>query len=449
MSREATFAWAARLAVAIALVAAVALGRHEAAAQPPGGEAKPDPEAILKNIVVAATGERRPLPKIAVYPSLASDPEDVTIRNVVARDLDLCGEFEVLPDSAAPDKWFLKEGVDVAAWKKTGAEAVVRVSGKKLPDGRVQLGGLAYFTNEGDKPVFDKRIVVPAGDVRVESHRVADLLIGALTGTPGGFTSQMTFVMGIGRSRRVYVIDADGHDAHAVSGDDEVALAPAFGPGHRLYYAASVRHDAYKILSPGVAEPVSVRPPGSVYGLAFSRDGRVAVSIAVGPRIHLFTGPSLAELSKASDNPMALHPAFSPSGKVAFAGQGKWSAQQIFVDGKPVSPAGLAASAPDFCRHPDGVRLVFAVGAGKILDLVATGETGGSLVRLTQGRGGNTYPACSPDGRLVAFFSTRTSDEGPGLYMMRVDGTRPKRVSPLLGDSLRWARRPDPAAAKK
>jgi len=91
-----------------------------------------------------------------------------------------------------------------------------------------------------------------------------------------------------------------------------------------------------------------------------------------------------------------------------------------------------------FCNHPDGVRLVFAAGAGKDTDLVATGENGGALLRLTQSQGRNGYPACSPDGRLIAFFSTRTSNEGPGLYLMRVDGGRPKRISPLLGDSLRW-----------
>ena len=58
--------------------------------------------------------------------------------------------------------------------------------------------------------------------------------------------------------------------------------------------------------------------------------------------------------------------------------------------------------------------------------------------RLTQNQGRNGYPACSPDGRLVAFFSTRTSGEGPGLYVMRLDGGRPKRISTLVGDSLRW-----------
>jgi TolB protein len=175
-----------------------------------------------------------------------------------------------------------------------------------------------------------------------------------------------------------------------------------------------------------------------VYGVAFSRDhAQVAISLGVGDTVKVYTGPDFATLKPASEASMALHPAFTPSGKLGFSGEGRVG-QRVFVDGRPVTPDGLFASSPVFCNHPDGVRLVFAVGVGKDTDLVSAGERGGALLRLTQGQGSNGYPACSPDGRLVAFFSTRKSGEGPGLYLMRLDGTRPKRIAPLLGDSLRW-----------
>ena len=37
-------------------------------------------------------------------------------------------------------------------------------------------------------------------------------------------------------------------------------------------------------------------------------------------------------------------------------------------------------------------------------DLVMADEVGRGVSRLTQGQGSNSYPACSPDGRLVAFY---------------------------------------------
>jgi TolB protein len=424
-----------------AIIAGVSLAPKLATAQP-AGDPPPNPEEILRSFVVRATATRS-LPKIAVQPSLASNIEDVTIRTVVRRDLDLCGEFEVIPDSAAPDGLYLSDTpVDVKAWAAKGANAVVKVSGKELDTGRVQLRGLAYFADTGDQPVFDKTFVVNANRVRVESHRVADALIGALTGTNGGFASQMTFVYGTGKTRRVYVMDADGHDPKPMSPDHHLVLAPTFGPDHQLYYAASINYAPYQIFSPDDYDPATVKPDGSVYGIAFSpKRDQVAVSIAVGADIHMFAGPSFSQLQQVSPVGMALRPAYTPSGKLAFSGAGKWG-QRIYVDGKAISPAGLNASAPSFCRHPEGVRAVYAVGLGKNTDLVASSERGGSPVRLTQNRGRNNYPACSPDGRLVAFFSTRTSGEGPGLYIMRVDGLRPKRVSTLVGDSLRWARLP-------
>jgi len=257
-------------------------------------------------------------------------------------------------------------------------------------------------------------------------------------------------VSGSGTLRRVYRIDSDGFDAKPISPQDHVAIAPAYGQGGELFWSASVNGDEYKIFKKSEPDKaIKTNVKGSVYGIAFNKDySQVAASIGVGDTIKVFTGPSFGELKEASPIGLAMRPGFTPTGKLAFAGEGKFG-QRVYVDGKPISPDGLMASAPTFCRHPDGIRTVFSVGVGKALDLVVTGETGGQLARLTQGAGSNSYPACSPDGRLVAFFSTRTTGAGPGLYVMRLDGGRPKRISTLTGDSLRWDRLPPSQTVEK
>ena len=420
------------------------------AATPASAQDKPpNPEDLLGNIVVVA-GAGRALPKIAVLPSLAADMEDVTVRSVARRDLELCGEFEVLPDSAAPEGIYLADApVDVKAWAGKGVEAVVKLTGKPLGGGKAELRAQAFFVNKGAAPVFDKRFAVPAATLRVESHRLTDLVIGALTGQSGGFASHMTFASGTGKLRRVYTIDADGNDPKVASPPEQQAIAPAFGPGEQLWYAGSAGEGAPFLARIAGGGLVPLGQKGSVYGIAFSRDRKkVAFSIGADDTVKVFAGADPQSLAPASDIGMAMHPVFSPSGKLGFSGEGKYG-QRIYVDGKPASPEGLNASAPVFCNHPDGVKLVYQVGVGKNTDLVASGEQGGGLARLTQNQGRNGYPACSPDGRLVAFFSTRTSGEGPGLYVMRVDGGRPKRVSTLLGDSLRWDRLPPTQAVEK
>jgi TolB protein len=417
-------------------------------APPPAGGSPAKSDDLLGNLVVTA-GAVRKLPKIGVVPSTSFEPADVTLRGVVRRDLDLCGEVEVLPEEAAPEGFYLPNApVDVSAWAKKGAEVVIRVSSRKTAPTEVEIRGEAYFVGRGDSPVFDRRLLARASDVRIESHRMADLLIGALTGQAGGFASRLTFASGSGKLRSIYTMDADGHGAEAISPPSSLAFASAFGKGDEVYYSASANYGEYAIhTASGDLVPLPVK--GSVYGIAASRDGsRVAVSIGVGSTLKLFTGPDFASIRPAHEGiGMVLHPTFTPSGRLAFAGEGRYG-QRIYVDGKPISPETLFASSPTFCNHPDGVRAIFAVRSGRGTDLVATGELGGSLVRLTQSQGSNGSPACSPDGRLVAFFSTRTTGEGPGLYLMRVDGTRPKRISTLLGDSLRWgARSPRTAPA--
>lgn len=429
--------------LACALLAGVAFGEPSAnvpvaggAAGSPAAPADSVNKDLLGNMVVVA-GAARQLPKIGVVPSLSADLEDVTLRGVVRRDLDLCGEVEVLSEDAAPDGLYLDDSpVDTKAWGKKGAEAVIRVTAKKTGD-QVALLGQVFLVDKGAAPVFEKTVTVAETGVRTGAHRLADTLVGALTGHDGGFASRLTFAAGQGKVRQIHVIDADGHGAKAVSKDDETPVSPAFGKDGELHYASSKDNGLYRVRTEGGKEhPLSTK--GSVYGLAFSKDRtRVAVSIGSGPFIRLFAGADLDHLAQVGSAPFALEPTFTPGGKLAFVGLGT-TGQRIFVGDKPVTPDGVFAMSPTFCNHPDGIRLVFAAGPGTHTDLYATGETGGAIVRLTQDQGKNGSPACSPDGRLVAFFSTRTTGEGPGLYVMRVDGLRPKRVSPLTGDSLRW-----------
>jgi TolB protein len=66
---------------------------------------------------------------------------------------------------------------------------------------------------------------------------------------------------------------------------------------------------------------------------------------------------------------------------------------------------------------------------------------GGRLRRLTQRQGSNAYPACSPDGRLVAFVSETMNAKTSGLDVMPV--ARPwlaKKIADETGSALHWAR---------
>jgi TolB protein len=406
--------------------------------------AAPPDETVLGEIPVTGSSSEHVI-KLAILPSLSPDMEDVVLRGVVRRDFEISGMFDVIADSKAPAGMYgFDDPVDIAAWKKIGAEVVVKLAARKKDAKNVEVLGLAYFLTHGQDPVYQKKLVVPPDKIRVTAHRMTDALLGALTGRDGSFASHMTYAAPWGRARRVLTMDADGHDLAPRSPEGDTAIAPSWGPGGVLFYSVSKNYSPYVLMrDASPPQKVDLQFKTSVYGVAFDKaHTKMAVAVAENLGSAIYVGnPDGSSMQKVSTTELATHPVFSPSGKLAWVGGGgKQGTQRIYVDGKPASPSGFAASAPAFCDTEDGVRLVFTVSVGgDKQDLVMANEKGGGTQRLTQGQGTNTYPACSPDGRLLAFFSTRKSGEGPGLYVLSLKRWTSLRLSSQVGESLRWA----------
>ena len=121
--------------------------------------------------------------------------------------------------------------------------------------------------------------------------------------------------------------------------------------------------------------------------------------------------------------------------------------QRVYVDGKPISPAGLHGErARSSATRRRGCSSSTRSASGAGADIIATDTSGGSLRRLTQHEGANTYAACSPDGRLVVvLLDGQERARDAGLFIMPIQ--RPwlaKKISSEVGDSLRW----EPLATK-
>ncbi len=412
--------------------------------------APPPDESLLGEFVVTGTTQEH-IPKIAILPSLSPDLEDVIVRGVVRRDFQLTGMFDLIPDSKAPPGLYgFDDPVDVEAWRKLAAEAIVKVAARKHSSGKIQVFGIAYFLSVGKEPVYEKQLLVDKDDVRITAHRITDALLGALTGRPGGFASHFVFSAKWGRNARVFSMDSDGHDLKPVTDSDVTSMAPTWGPNQHIFYAYSKNYSPFRLMSlaPTKTKPTQIRLPfrGSVYSIAFNKEHtKLALAIAENGGSSIYVGkPDGTGMKKVSNTELSTHPVFSPSGKLAWiGGSAKSGSQRVWIDGKAVSPPGFTAAAPTFCDTEDGIRLVYAVAVGgDRQDLVIANERGQGTARLTQHQGSNSYPACSPDGRLLAFFSTRNKE--PGMYLMSLKRWRTQKLSSQFGSSLRWEALPPP-----
>jgi TolB protein len=409
-------------------------------------EEKVGDETLLGELLITGSEEDQ-RPWLALLPSLSPDLEDVIVRGVVRRDLELSGLFRIVDERKAPPGLYgFEDPIDVPAWKKTGAQVIVKTAARKRQDGKIEVRGVAYLLAAGEQPVYEKTITVVKEDVRVTAHRVTDALLGALTGREGGFASRLAFSSKWGKNPIIFTVDSDGHSITRQTDPARTSIYPAWGPDGYLFYSESKDYAPFTMMRLGEDRPLALSFQRSILAVAFSQDGKqLALSAAEGDGTAIYLGKADGSgMKKVSKTAIAVDPVFSPSGKLAWVGgQGEQGGQRIYIDGKAVSPTGFTASSPTFCDTEDGIFLVFAVniGGGR-QDLVWTGENGGKVARLTQNQGSNSYPACSPDGRMLAFFSTRKSD--PGLYVKSLKSFATFKISGQLGQSLKWARLPPP-----
>jgi TolB protein len=411
----------------VQLIALLALA---AAMLAPARPSSPDADDLLGDIVVEATDPGRGGPrlmKILLPPVEGTGKQAELVDQVVRRDLELSGQFALLDDA------------DPKA--KRSAEAVIEISVRNPGGGATEIRAAVWFDPEAEAPAYETSIPARIADTRAACHRLVDAIIGTLTGYRGPFVSRLSFVITRGNTRAVYVMDPDGFGLRKITDETRLAGAAALGPDDALYYSASTRNGRYRLYREGRTEPFTLDPPGSVYGIAFSEDRtRVALTIAIGRDIRLYTGPSsLDDLTPLGDISLTLSPAFSARGSIAISGATAIR-PRIWVDGRPVSPRGGTASSPDFCEHPDGTKLTYALGTRRRSNIVVADPNGRNALQVTRAGARHSHPACSPDGRLIAFFSDRRSGDGPGLYLMRIDGYRLRKVASVLGDSLQWAR---------
>jgi TolB protein len=431
-----------------AVFALLLLAVPAAADAPAASVGTPTPDdGVLGAFVITGVNTAERLPKIAVLPSLSPDYEDVIVRGVVRRDFELTGLYDVIPDSKAPAGLYgFEDPIDVEAWQKVGAEAIVKVSAQKKGTDLIQVLGIAYFLNVGKEPVYQKTIVVPKGDARITAHRITDALLGALTGRPGSFASELIFSGKWAQNRRIFRMDADGNSLLALTDPMDTAIAPSFGASGHILYSVSHQYAPFTVMDhfQNANKPFSLPFSTSIYGLAFNKDrSKLAVAVSGDSKSAIYVGnPDGSGMKKVSTSELATRPVWSPSGKLAWVGgDPSQGSQRIWVDGKPVSPAGFTAASPTFCDTEDGIKLVYSVATGNNhQDLIIAAEKGQNMARLTQNQGSNSYPACSPDGRLVAFFSTR--DKSPGIWLMSLKSWKAQQVSTQEGESLNWAALP-------
>ncbi len=334
------------------------------------------PLAALAQFRVEISGVGVTQLPIAVMGFKGDDAAPQKVGAIVLADLVRSGIFKSIDAGAATlDETSRPE---MSSMRQKGADHLVVGSTSRLADGRFDVRFRLWDVVRA-QDLGAQSYAVPAGDLRLAAHRIADFIYEKLTGEKGVFSTRIAYVTktGQGNNQRnnLWIADSDGEGAQSALASPEPIISASWSPnGAQLAYVSFE----------------SRKPVVYVHEVANGRRRLLAN----------FRGSNSA-------------PAWSPDGKQIAITLSRDGNSQIYVmdsagSGEPrrLSQSGGIDTEPVY--SPDG-RFIYFVsdrgGSPQIYRMPASGESAGRAERITFGGNYNISPAISPDGKRMAFIS--------------------------------------------
>jgi TolB protein len=432
-----------RFAVALAVFSlTLALGHASAFAQQQSA------------VVIELDNPKRGLYPLAVPRGSESDPAlAAEAESIMGFDLEVSGWFDVLdPRSFLADLRAEGLGVEPQKWKDVGAFGVIKYRVTRA-GGDIVLDARLYETEKGKTAVLSRSY--RGKDLRTLVHTWCNEVVKYYTGETGFFGSRIAFVTRGSRGKQVMAMDFDGHGVYSLTRNASLNILPAWSPdGSKVAFTSYMRNnpDLY-VVGAGGGRPERVsKYPGMNTGASWSPDGtRFAVTLSKdgNPEIYVISVKGQI-LRRLTDNRhIDTSPVWSPDGReIAFVSD-RHGGPQIFVmnaDGsnqRRVSKNGNYNTTPVWSPRKGKRIIAYTTRDQGNYDIVTLDIATGDMVRITQGQGNNEEPSFAPNGRAIAFASTRK--EGAGIYIANVDGSgKQQRVYKGSATTIDWGPAPRP-----
>jgi TolB protein len=431
-----------------ALIAASAV---VAAQQPQTPPQQPQPPT---SVGVTLTGEGGAQTRLAVPELLALSNDRETqdaakvISEVLWDDLNYEREFYMIPRDtykSIPVAGSI-DAVPYDRWRELGADGVIIGTVQRAAQGiKVEL---RLYNVRSRQSIYGREYTGSAANPRIYAHTMSDELHDSQRQLKGVARTKLTFSSDRNKEavvatvekrdvKEVFIADYDGANPRRITINRTLNVFPNWSPDGRSIAYTSYRSGVPDILisniyagtmenpTKGVAQnwlPV-FSPDGSKIAFNSNRDGN--------PEIYVINRDG-TNLTRLTNNPATEStPTWSPTGnQIAFTSD-RTGTPQIYVinpDGSGLRRISQESYADRATWSPAPYNeIAFSARTGPGFDIKILNIASGETRQITFGEGTNESPAWSPNGRHLAFMSTRAGRSQ--IFTVDRDGRNLRQVT--------------------
>ena len=357
------------------------------------------------------------------------------VNDVVSNDIEFYADFDLVP----LDSFFIKTyeifEMDLPAWKRLGADYVLKLEAEFLGSNMRVIWRLFYtFDN---RLVDEGRFGMHRDEWREMSHLIANEVVKTLTGEKGIFLTKIAYIKKDGKAKEICIADYDGANERRLTKNGSINLSPAFSPdGKEIYFTSYVEGDPklFKVNIASLRISKVTDFPGLAAAPAISSDGRkLACVLSKDGNSEIYEldleGKVVKRLTKHSSIDTA--PSWSPDGELLTFTSDRSGSPQVYIMDKfgdnqrRLTYEGRYNDSPAWSARGDRVIFVSRTKSGRF-DIASVDTSGFEYNAMTE-VGMNENPHFSPDGKHILFTSTRLGS--PDIFTMDVTGRHQRRLT--------------------